>query len=46
MKDLKIKDEGEKDTYFFPDYILKPKFTVTLRNGSCRYRRYIILDKY
>jgi hypothetical protein len=46
MKDWKIKDEGEKHTYFFPDYILKPKSTVTLRSGSGRYRRYIILGKY
>lgn len=45
MKDWKIKDEGEKHTCFFPDYILKPKSTVTLRSGSGRYRRYIILGK-
>ncbi len=46
MKDWKIKDEGEKHTYFSPNYILKPKSTVTLRSGSGRYRRYIILGKY
>jgi hypothetical protein len=33
MKDWKIKEEGEKHTYIFSDYILKPKSTVTLRSG-------------
>ena len=34
MKGWKIKDEGEKHTYIFSDYILKPKSTVTIRSGS------------
>ncbi len=34
IKGWKIKDEGEKHTYVFPNYILKPKSTVTLRSDS------------
>ena len=32
---MEIKDENEKHTYIFSDYILKPKSTVNLRSGSC-----------
>jgi|GEM_PF-6719729 hypothetical protein len=35
MKVWKIKDESEKHTYIFSDYILKPRATVNLRSGSC-----------
>jgi len=34
MKGWKIKDECEKHTYIFSDFILKPKSTVTVRSGS------------